>query len=310
MAMPNSGYGGGRGGQYDNAPLMQGGFGQAGPPPSGSYQGGGYPQHGGGAYADGFGGAAGGPGNNMLKMSTNTEMNVVFFAAACCIMLGSFIGGISMFFSLQMVDFIGMSYLLMFGGLLAVLDTPFFKTIKLIIDLRMYISKYIQFVTRVTGKGITFVFLGSALFVEMWDNLANNFLLFLSVVLCLFPVVVGMSFVVIGIVKSSKLDKARNQLAAMGQIEQRYEQYAQTYRGPQGGLTMAEFNGLTMENGGFKFETPDLKLIFNALVSNPAWRPSAMAAQSNQGGYQNQDEQMKIPRQDLLDWVRGGTVAL
>lgn len=303
MAMPqNAGqYGGNQG-----MPLMQGG-GMGG----GYQQGGGYPPHSGGYSNDPYGGNA--PSHTLNKMSTNTEMNVVFFAAACCIMVGAFIGGISMFFSLQLVDFIGMTYLMCFGGLLAALDTPFFKTIKLITDLKMYIGKYIQFVTRVTGKGVTFVFLASALFLQMWENAEdNNFLKFLAVVLCLVPFLVGASFVVIGAFKSLKLDKARKQLQQMGQIEARYDQYAQTYRGPQGFLTMAEFNGLTMENGGFKFETSDLKLIFNALVSNPAWRPSAQAPQNNQGGYQapTGDEALRIPRQDLLDWVKGGMVFL
>lgn len=305
MAMP-----GGRS-QYDQQPLMQGGYGQQGPPPSGgNFSGGGYPQQGG--YGNPYNAsAAGQAGNQIMKMSSNTEMNVVFFAAACCIMIGAFLGCVSTFFSMQMVDCMGMIYLLIFGGLLAVLDTPFFKTIKGITELKMYISKYVQFVTRVTGKSITFIFLGSLLFVSLWENIESSFSRVLAVLLCLLPVGTGICFVVIGLVKSSKLEKARTQLAAMGQIEQRYEQYAQTYRGPQGGLTMAEFNGLTMENGGFKFENADLKLIFNALLSNPTWRPSAMAAQSTQGGFnQNQDEQMKIPRQDLLDWVRGGMVFL
>merc|ERR1719350_1714593 len=107
----------------------------------------------------------------------------------------------------------------------------------------------------------------------MWDNLEGKFMKFLAVMLCIFPVLVGFCSVIIGLLKSSKLDKARRQLELV--IDTSYDRFAQTYRGPQGGLTMAEFNGLTMENGGFKFETLDLKLIFNALVSNPMWKAQA-----------------------------------
>lgn len=221
-------------------------------------------------------------GNASLRgMQTTTSMNLVFFGAAGCVMFAACIAGIALLYSLELVDFLQMCYLFMFGAVLAVLDTPFFKTIKAMGDLKMYIGKYVNLLTRVTGKGVTFVFVGSALFSAMWDNLEGGFMLFLSVVLCAFPTAVGFIAIVIGIMKSQKLSKARKHVA-MGALEQRYDQWAQTYRGATGGLTPAEFNGLTMENGGFKWEDADLKLIFNALVSNPAWRINS--ASQYQGG--------------------------
>lgn len=235
-------------------------------------------------------------------------MNLVFFAAACCVMVGSFIGGIFLFFSFELVDFLGTCYLFLFGAILAVLDTPFFKTMKAMSDFKAYIGKYIEFLTRVTFKGITFMFLGSYLFATMWDNLEGGFLLFLSVVVSLTPFAVGMVAVVIGIMKSQKLEKARRHLE-MSSIEQRYDMWAQTYRGPHGGLTPGEFNNMTMENGGFKWEEPDLKLIFQALVKNPAWKMNATAAQTNAGG-QMAAEEPKIPKDDLMDWVKGGITFL
>ena len=49
----------------------------------------------------------------------------------------------------------------------------------------------------------------------------------------------------------------------------------------------------------------DLKLIFNALVSNPAWRTNV----TNFSSYgQQQVEMAKIPKEDLMAWVRGGMV--
>lgn len=246
-------------------------------------------------------------GNASLRgMQTTTSMNLVFFGAAGCVMFAACIAGIALLYSLELVDFLQMCYLFMFGAVLAVLDTPFFKTIKAMGDLKMYIGKYVNLLTRVTGKGVTFVFVGSALFSAMWDNLEGGFMLFLSVVLCAFPTAVGFIAIVIGIMKSQKLSKARKHVA-MGALEQRYDQWAQTYRGATGGLTPAEFNGLTMENGGFKWEDADLKLIFNALVSNPAWRINS--ASQYQGGQPTGDEP-KIPKEDLMSWVRGGMVWL
>jgi len=206
-----------------------------------------------------------------------------------------------------MIDFLETSYLLLFGGVLAVLDTPFFKTIKAMGDLKMYIGKYINLLTRVTGKGLAFLFVGSLLFSTMWDNLDGGLLLFLAVVLCIVPAAVGMAAIAIGVMKSQKLSKARKHIE-QGALEQRYDYYAQTYRGPQGGLTPAEFNTLTMENGGFKWEDADLKLIFNALVSNPAWRID-VSAQSTAGTRTTSDEP-KIPKEDLMAWIKGGMVWL
>lgn len=227
----------------------------------------------------------------------------VFFAASMCIVVGSLVGGFALFFSLEPVDFIQMSYFLMFGLMLAVLDTPFLHGSKPLMDAKMYIGKYVQFATRLTGKGITLIFLGSALFMTMWDNLEGGIMMFLSVVLCLTPGVVGIYGVVVGLLKSSKLDKARRQVQMV--IDQRFDYFAHTRGGPSGGLNMTEFNSLTMENGGFKFDPSDLRLIFNALISNPSWR--GYNAQHATG---NMPEEPRIPKQDLLDWCAGGMVLL
>jgi len=242
-------------------------------------------------------------------MQTTTSMNLVFFFAACCVMLGAAVGGLFLFVKLEWVDFLSMSYLFFFGAILAVLDTPFFKTIKAMGDVKMYIGKYINLLTRVTGKGVTFLFIGSALFCLLWDNLEGVFIRFLSVVLCLVPFVVGLAAVVIGVMKSQKLGKAQAHIKHIegGALEQRYNQWAQTFPGPNGGLTPLEFNNLTMDNGGFKWEDADLKLIFNALVSNPAWRINSVA-QSSAG--RAPSEEPKIPKEDLMSWVKGGLVWL
>lgn len=325
MAMPGGaspggfGSGGYGGGYHDNAPVMSNNnYGGGGGMSPGSYgpQGGGPGGQGGPGYNPGAGyppvGGPGGPAywdqeggnqkNTMAMAMGGNHMNDVYFGAAMCIVLGSLLGGFSLLFSLKTVDWIQMTYLLLFGLALAVLDTPFLKTIKMVMDLKIIIGKYLTFVTRVTGKGVTLMFLSSAQFMAMWDNLEGGFMRFLAVILSLFPALVGMASVVIGLLKSSKLDRARRQLQLV--IEQRYDYFAQTHRGPGGGLTMAEFNLLTMENGGFRFETLDLKLIFNALVSNPMWR-----ANVGQGG-QNTNTELKLPKQDLVDWCNGSMVLL
>lgn len=245
-------------------------------------------------------------------------MNLVFFAGACCLIVGSFIGFCIAFFRPQLVDVIEMAYIFMFGVILAVLDTPFFKTIKAMGDFKMYIGKYINILTRVTGKGLAFLFLGSDLFCVLWElggddpknpESSHVAIKVFAVLACFIPVVVGLAAIVIGIMKSWKLQKARKHIEMSGTLETRYDHWAQTYRDSQGGLTPLEFNQLTMDNGGFKWEDADLKLIFNALVSNPAWRGVPGSTQGGPGGRSSADEP-KIPKEDLMSWVKGGMVFL
>jgi len=241
-------------------------------------------------------------------MNVTSDWSVAFFMAAVSVMLGAFVGAICLFFSFELVDFLEMSYLFIFGGVLALMDTPCFKAMKTVKDHREYFSKYVNLLTRVTGKGITFLFLGTSLFSSMWDNLEGAGLEFLAFVLCLLPVLVGLAALVIGFIKSSKLNRARAQMVqAETDLAMIYNQYARTYPGEQGGLIMLEFNDLTNKFAGIKWEDADLKLIFNALVSNPAWRPSNVSAQSQYG---QTVEMAKIPREDLVAWVRGGMVWL
>lgn len=236
----------------------------------------------------------------------NPDWSNAFFAAACSTMLGAFIGGICLFFSFELVDFLEMCYILLFGGVLALMDTPCFKTMKTVKDHREYFSKYVNILTRVTGKGIAFLFLGCALFSTMWDNLESTGLKILAFVLCMIPIIVGIAALVIGFIKSQKLNKARIVFAQEGEnMAALYDQHARTYGGHHGGLTMLEFSDMTFKTMGFRWEDTDLKLIFNALVSNPAWRTNV----TNFTSYGQQHTDMaKIPKEDLLGWVRGGMV--
>mmetsp|Transcript_22438 Transcript_22438/g.40487 ORF Transcript_22438/g.40487 Transcript_22438/m.40487 type:complete len:324 (+) Transcript_22438:72-1043(+) len=273
----------------------QGGYGG-----QGYQQPGNYPQGGSLPAAGGMGGAKG--------LNVTSDWSVAFFMAAVSVMLGAFLGAICLFFSFELVDFLEMSYLFIFGGVLALMDTPCFKAMKTVKDHREYFSKYVNLLTRVTGKGITFLFLGTSLFSSMWDNLEGVGLEFFAFVLCLLPVLVGLAALVIGFIKSQKLNKARGAMMQdEANVAMLYNQYARTYPGEQGGLIMLEFNDLTNKMAGIKWEDADLKLIFNALVSNPAWRPSNV----NSGGQYGQAVEMaKIPREDLVAWVKGGMVWL
>merc|ERR1711920_129050 len=94
----------------------------------------------------------------------------------------------------------------------------------------------------------------------------NMFLRVMGCPLCPVPFFVGLAAIVVGAVKSKKLKNAQDLLKDVTSIH---------------------------------WEDADLKLIFDALVSNPKWRMSA----ASQSAGRQQDE-TKIPKEDLLNWVR------
>merc|ERR1719456_1410594 len=202
-------------------------------------------------------------------------------------MIGALISFISEIFSLQWVDALEMSYLFIFGLLLAVLDTPLFNLVAIVSELRTAIGKYIAVLQRVTGKGAAYIFLGCALWSSMFANVEGNFLLFLAVLICLFVVAIGCFSVAIAVLKSRNLDLVRKELRKEpSSLKQMYDMHAKM--NPTAGITQEEFKKMTPYARGVSFEQGDIKLIFNALSTNP--------------------RRDVISLEDLTAWVNGNTM--
>jgi hypothetical protein len=184
-------------------------------------------------------------------------------------MLGALISLIDEFFSLEWVDALEMIYMFIFGGLMATLDMPVLGAQQPFKDIRTGICKYIAILQRVTGKGVAYIFLGCALTSSMWANLKNNFLLFLTVLIGLFVVCVGLFSLVVAVIKSRNLNLVRQELRLDGaaSLSDAYAKHAK--QNPQIGLNQEEFKTLTPYARGVQFESADIKLIFNALSTNP-----------------------------------------
>merc|ERR1719343_435186 len=107
---------------------------------------------------------------------------------------------------------------------MAVNDTPCLKNLKLIQDFKIYLAKYISFLTRVTGKGVSFIFLGCALLSAMYSNLDYPFFKFTGVVMNTFVLVVGCAAIAIGILKSKKLSICKEEFAKPSVIDTAFQQ--------------------------------------------------------------------------------------
>lgn len=201
-------------------------------------------------------------------MTATNPMNLVWFSAALCVMMGSGFAFVTEMFSLEWVDALEMSFMFLFGLLLAVLDTPLLNQVQIVAETRVAIGKYMAVLQRVTGKGLTYIFLGCALWSSMYANVEGGFLLVLAAAIGLFVVFVGVFSLVIAVLKSRNLNLVRLELRKeTGILKQMYDMHARM--NPMAGITQEEFKKMTPYARGISFEQADIRLIFNALSSNP-----------------------------------------
>jgi len=262
---------------YGQNPGGYGGQPPMGGPPGGYAPVGGPPPPGPGGYGQGpppgYGQPPGAPGSNLpnpsYRMSSTTSpMHLLWFAAACSVMLGALMSFLSELFSWEWVDALESGYLFLFGCLLAVLHTPLFNQVAIVSDLRSGIFKYIAALQRVTGKGLAYIFVGCALWSSMFANVEGGFLLFFGGLIGLFVVIIGVISVVLAFSKSQSLDKVRQEFRQEpASLKQIYDMHAKM--NPAVGLTKEEFKKMTPFARGVSFEQSDIELIFNALSSHP-----------------------------------------
>jgi len=229
------------------------------------------------------------------QMRSQPIMNLCWCAASCCIMVVAFIGALGTLVTGQFADTVEMLYLFIIGGALACLDMPI--PIKWFFDCKWVIQKYAAILFRLTGKGVVLVFLSTTLFASMWTNLKNPFIRFLAVVLNLAAFGIGVMSFFVGLMKSTKLNNAKEELRKQGPLNQNFS--------PNALLTSQDFQNLTKQHGGFDWDSQDLKQIMQALTTRPFWLIKPQAASQLA-----QPQEQTIPVSDLREWTQGGMVLL
>jgi hypothetical protein len=215
-----------------------------------------------------MGGGGGRPAPRSGKMNT-AKMNLWWFAAAIAVMAGGVIGTLDLLFTtFAPLDLIDEIYLLGFGLIMFVIDAPL--NFKFLIEVKSGVHKYCKFLTRLMGRGIWYIFLGTMTFATLWEN---NISPFLAVILGFFVFGIGVFSATFGFVKSRKLDKVRFAVAQnrdSGKLDSLYNNFAKT--APQLGLMRAEFNEMAQGLKGITFDADELYYIFNALSTGPSDR--------------------------------------
>lgn len=214
----------------------------------------------------GGGQAGGGHAAQMQKMMRNQKMDLLWFIAAVAVMLGGLIGALDLLFTtFAPLDFLDEVYLLFFGFIMFVNDAPL--KVSVILEVKEAIKKYCKFLTRLTGRGVWFIFLGTMTFATLWENSISYFL---AVVLGFFVFGVGLFSAVWGYLKSRKLERVRFMVfeeKQKGGLKKLYDEFART--NPQMGLTSQEFNDMSSGRKGISFDKDELAAIFNALINEP-----------------------------------------
>lgn len=195
---------------------------------------------------------------------------IVHFAASAAISFLTFYGALYCTFGdLQPLDVLELLYLSFFGLLMCAVDTPWGGNFLWVVNIRRVIAKYLTVVTRLTGKGGTFIMLGTMSFTALWVNEAAYVL---NVLVSLFVVVVGAYTIYQGFVKSYMLEKVRKELIKHSPdnvVEPSMQFFNKNAKVPQTGMTENEFNEGCANSAGRQFNGAELRCIFNALSSSP-----------------------------------------
>ncbi|KAF4677779.1 hypothetical protein FOL47_010373 [Perkinsus chesapeaki] len=211
-------------------------------------------------------------------------MDLIFFSAACCVVAASLISTIEVFLTeIAPFDLIDCVYLLVFGTKMFILDAP--VRFKGIVEAQAFIVKYFAFLTRFTGRGIWYIFLGTMTFATLWDN---QIWYFGAVVLGFYVFLIGVFATVMGAMKSRKLNRVRQQVRRQNaDTEQMFNSYARS--NPQEGMNADEFNLLSGQVAGISFRSDELTFVMNALCN---------------------DGRIGITQRDFHGWINGRAILL
>lgn len=213
----------------------------------------------------------------------------MWFGASLCVMIGSGLALVDEILSLEWVDALEMAYLFLFGLLLALVDTPLFTQVGFVHHIRQMCNRFIAILTRVTGKGVVYMFLGSTLWSSMWSNLEGAGMIILAFFIGIVIFCTGIISLLLGFMKSKKLNDVRIELKKDGidGLQKFYDQFAR--ENPQIGLTPQEFERMAISlPQAIRFEGSDITLVFGGLSSDP--------------------NRMFISPQDMEAWVMGGMI--
>merc|ERR550514_820694 len=157
----------------------------------------------------------GAPPGGMGQQKFKLEWKLAFFVAACCTVGAGVIAVLDLaFFAFAPFDLINELYLLAFGLLMLIIDFP--VPHQKVREYKLTIYKYLLFMTRFTGRGFWYLFLGTMVFASLLDL---NISPFLGFILGGYIVLLGIVSIYAGVSKSIKLENLRKAIMKRGEAE-------------------------------------------------------------------------------------------
>merc|ERR1719335_1763726 len=120
-------------------------------------------------------------------------------------------------------------------------------------ETKLTIYKNLLFMTRFTGRGLWYLFLGTMIVASLWDL---NISPFLGFILGGYVVILGFASIFMGVSKSMKLERVRSAMLKRGNAFDLC---------PPQGLSPGAFNDMSNSMSGIRFTDEEIHYIFDAL---------------------------------------------
>lgn len=221
----------------------------------------------------------GGPGaGGAVGVAQKASWKLLFFAAACCVTASAVIG-ILMFIAHFEVGFTLTSeiFLVFFGLLMIVLDFPVNDKHPAMHSIRTHTYSFLLFMTRFTGRGLWYMFLGTMCFAVLWDDNGDKgpLPMILGFVLGGFVFALGCAATFKGLKLTKQFDECRKQCLQKGDqgAERAYGSLFQGYdprsQYPPSPVSEHIFQRFLEEYCGHKFSDDEMIYLVNALSFTP-----------------------------------------
>jgi len=192
-------------------------------------------------------------------IAKNMSWKILFFTAACCVLAAGVLSILDLIFTFSWApfSFTAQVFMLFFGLLMLVLDFPVPHPGAHLALVRNSIYKYLLFMTRFTGRGIWYTFLGTMIFGALFDL---NISWFFGVLLGGYVGVLGLVTMCYGVALSRKLNGVRLAIQEQGAPPQC----------PDRGFSKQGFKELAQHVNHTEFSDDELDYIFNGLSFTPS----------------------------------------
>merc|ERR1719446_189466 len=189
-------------------------------------------------------------------IAKNMSWKILFFLAGCCTLAAATISILYMIFTFEFApfSFTTILFMLLFGILMVILDFPVPRPSPALASVRAHIYKFFLFLTRFTGRGVWYLFLGTMIFATLFDL---NISQFFGICMGAYVGAVGLVSLIFGLRLSQRLDVVRQELL-MGNRDC-----------PPNGYSKEGFRALAQQMAKMDFTDDELDYVFNTLSFNP-----------------------------------------